>query len=104
MPTNFAFLQAEWGDVYSSVVQAERLANTDPRTSCFHTRRTLELAVDWIYKFDEDLTLPCDNHLSTKIFDTDFKDNTPPGVFTKIDYIRRIGNKAVHTQKVISTA
>src|SRR6476469_3968518 len=104
MATNFEFLKSEWSDIFASARQAESLANTDPRTACFHARRTLEIAVDWIYKVDEDLTLPYDSQLSTKIFDTEFKNNTPPGVFTKIEYIRRIGNKAVHTQKQITTA
>jgi type I restriction enzyme R subunit len=103
MATNFEFLKSEWPDAFAAAKQSEALANTDPRTACFHARRTLEIAVDWIYKVDEDLTLPYDNQLSTKIFDTEFKNNTPPGVFTKIDYIRRIGNKAVHTQKQITT-
>jgi type I restriction enzyme R subunit len=103
MPTNFAFLKNEWPDIYATAVKAENLANTDAGTTCFHARRALDLAVDWIYKYDEDLARPLDDNLSTKIFATDFRDNTPPHVFGKIDYIRRIGNKAVHTQKVIST-
>lgn len=103
MPTNFAFLKNEWPDIYETAAKAENLANTDPGTTCFHARRALELAVDWIYKYDQELAPPLDDNLSTKIFATDFRNNTPPPVFGKIDYIRRIGNKAVHTQKVIST-
>jgi len=104
MATNFGFLKEELPEIFAVSVKAENLANTDPGTACYHARKTLELAVDWIYKFDEELTPPYDNQLSTKIFANEFRDNTPPAVFTKIDYIRRIGNKAVHTNKPISNA
>lgn len=103
MATNFAFLKDEWPEIYPSAVKAENLAHTDPGTACFHARRSLESAVNWIYRYDEELTLPYDSQLSSKIFDPGFKDNTPPGVFTKIDFIRLIGNKAVHSHKVITT-
>lgn len=87
----------------AAAVKAENLANTDPGTACFHARKTLEIAVDWMYEFDEDLKLPYDNQLSSKIFADEFKNNMPPGVFTKVNYIRKLGNQAVHTQKPIST-
>ncbi len=103
MPTNFAFLKNEWQEIYSTAIKAESLANTDPGTACFHARRTLELVVNWIYTYDEELTQPYDNQLSTKLLDNGFKDNTPPGVFTKMIFIKNIGNKAVHSNKVIST-
>ncbi len=104
MQSNFAFLSSEWPEILVMAVKAEKLANTDPGTACFHARKTLEIAIDWIFKFDEELTRPYDNQLSSKMFDNGFKDNTPPNVFTKMIYIKNIGNKAVHTQKVIPTA
>src|SRR5688572_33396940 len=104
MATNFAFLKTEWPEIEAAAVKAEKLANTDPGTACFHARKTLEIAIDWIFKFDEELTLPYDNQLSSKMFDNGFKDNTPPNVFTKKIYIKNVGNKAVHTQKLIPPA
>jgi len=104
MATNFTFLKTEWPEIFAVAVKAENLANTDPGTACYHARKTLEIAISWIYKFDETLTRPYDNQLSSKIFEPTFKDNTPPAVFTKMIFVKNIGNKAVHTQKEISTA
>lgn len=103
MGTNFLFLSAEWPELSAAATKAEHLANTDPGTACFHARKTLEIAIDWIFRFDEELTRPYDNQLSSKLFDTGFKNNTPPNVFTKMILIKNIGNKAVHTQKVITS-
>ncbi|CAN5704185.1 hypothetical protein BH24ACI1_BH24ACI1_18010 [soil metagenome] len=96
--SNFTFLKDEWASVYNSAAKSERLVYTDPRTACFHARRALELAVDWIYEYDDELRAPYDNNLSSKIFADDFRDNLPRNVFVKVDYIRRIGNEAVHSQ------
>ncbi len=102
MATNFTFLKDEWASVYNSAAKSERLVYTDPRTACFHARRALELAVDWIYEYDDELRAPYDNNLSSKIFADDFRDNLPRNVFVKVDYVRRIGNEAVHSQRRIT--
>lgn len=102
MGTNFSFLKDEWADIYVSAAKAESLIYTDARTACFHTRRALELAVDWIYQYDGELRLPYDNNLSSKIFADDFKNNLPKNVFVKVDYIRRVGNEAVHSNRTIT--
>ncbi len=70
---NFAFLKDEWASVFNSAAKAEHLARTDSRTACFHARRALELGVDWIYEYDDELRAPYDNNLSSKIFADDFK-------------------------------
>ncbi|MDQ3747833.1 MAG: DEAD/DEAH box helicase family protein, partial [Acidobacteriota bacterium] len=87
---------------YNSAAKAENLVRTDPGTACFHARRALELAVDWIYQYDDELRAPYDNNLSSKIFADDFRDNLPRNVFVKVDYIRRIGNEAVHSHRRIT--
>lgn len=53
--THFAYLEAEWPQLYESARRAEVVAKIDPRTSIFHARRTLELAVAWLYKYDRSL-------------------------------------------------
>ena len=55
---HFTFLESEWPTLYESARRAEVVANIDPRTSIFYARRTLELAVAWLYKFDRNLRLP----------------------------------------------
>lgn len=104
MTTNFAFLKNEFANIFSAAARAEQLVYTDARTSCFHARRALELAVDWIYEHDDELAAPFDNQLSSKIFQPDFKDNLPRHVFAKADFVRRVGNEAVHSNRRIAEA
>jgi type I restriction enzyme R subunit len=74
MPRHFAFLQSpEWLFLGESAAKAEALANTDPRASCFYARRTLELAVAWLYKHDSSLRLPYQDHLSALIHEPSFR-------------------------------
>ncbi len=50
MASNFSFLQAEWPALFTEATKAEKAALTDPRTACFYARRTLELAVVWLFQ------------------------------------------------------
>ncbi len=102
MMSNFDFLQTEWPDLHASARKAEALVHTDTRTSCFYARRTLELAIDWVYQKDSDLKRPYDNHLSALIFEPTFKDNLPKNIFLKVRAIKEIGNQAVHSNRAIT--
>jgi type I restriction enzyme R subunit len=102
--SNFAFLQSEWSTLYGAAIKAEGLANTDARTSCFYARRTLELAVDWLYKHDRALSLPYQDHLSALIHEPTFRATTSDAVFTKAKLIKDLGNLAVHSTRKILPA
>jgi type I restriction enzyme, R subunit len=99
--TNFAFLQSEWSALYGAAVKAEGMANTDARTSCFYARRTLELAVDWLYKHDKSLRLPYQDHLSALIHEPSFRDAAGDAIYTKAKLIKDLGNLAVHSTRKI---
>jgi type I restriction enzyme R subunit len=99
--SNFAFLQSEWPTLYGAAIKAEEMANTDSRTSCFYARRTLELAVDWLYKHDKALRLPYQDHLSALIHEPSFKATVGDAVFTKAKLIKDLGNLAVHSTRLI---
>lgn len=45
--SQFAFLRAEWPELFESAEKAEVAALADARTACFYARRTLELALRW---------------------------------------------------------
>ncbi|WP_433228782.1 DEAD/DEAH box helicase family protein [Actinomadura formosensis] len=94
--SNFGFLKGEWPDLYDEAVRAERLANADPRVSCFYARRTLELAVNWLYRADGDLKLPYQGNLAAMIAEPTLVRVVGPPIRTKMDVIRRQGNAAVH--------
>ncbi len=98
---NFAFLKAEWPSVYAAATKASNAVNPDPRTACFYARRTLELAVQWMYKHDSSLCLPYQDNLSALTHEPTFKAVAGEAVFQKIRLITRLGNQAVHSHRAI---
>lgn len=102
--SNFAFLQSEWPSLFDAATKVEGLAHSDARASCFYARRTLELAVAWLYKYDPALKLPYQDHLSALIHEPTFRQTVGDAVFTKTKLIKDLGNLAVHgTRKITST-
>ncbi|TCT10283.1 DEAD/DEAH box helicase family protein [Paralcaligenes ureilyticus] len=99
--SNFAFLQSEWPALYEAASKTEGTANTDARTSCFYARRTLELAVDWLYKHDKSFRLPYQDHLSALIHEPSFRDTVGEAIFTKAKVIKDLGNLAAHSTRKI---
>ena len=99
--TNFQFLKSEWLDILQSASKAESTAIPDPRTSCFYSRRALELAVAWAYKFDRALKLPYQDNISALIHEPTFKQTMGEAVFSKAKVIVTLGNRAVHSHRDI---
>ncbi len=102
--SNFTFLQDEWPDLHTSARQAEALIAADPRSACFYARRTLELAVQWLYTHDAGLTLPYQDHLSALIHEPTFRDTLGPTVFAKVRLVKDLGNQAVHSARAVRQA
>jgi type I restriction enzyme, R subunit len=100
--SNFAFLKAEWPDLHESSVKVESLARTDARSCCFYARRTLELAIHWLYEHDPELKQPYDDNLSALIYEPTFKQNLTNDLFLKVKTIKEIGNLAVHSRKPVT--
>jgi type I restriction enzyme R subunit len=97
----FAFLQTEWPAVHDSAAKAANTVHTDPRTACFYARRTLEIAVAWIYKWDRSLKLPYQDNLSALIHEPTFKAAAGDAVFNKARVINQLGNLAVHGHRPV---
>ena len=70
--SNFAFLAAEFSDIFDSAKQSEAYATGDPRAAAFYARRTVELAVQWAYKHDSGLHFPYDDKISALIHEPSF--------------------------------
>lgn len=103
--SNFAFLHLpEWAFLFESASKAEELANTDARASCFYARRSLELAVAWLYKHDNSLRLPYQDNLSALIHEPTFRQTVGDALFTKARLIKDLGNMAVHSAKKMAPA
>src|SRR3990172_12377055 len=103
MTSNFDFLRAEWPALHDAAAKAEALAHADARASCFYARRTLELAVAWLYQHDQTLKLPYQDHLSALLFEPTFRNLLGPRIHTKVRIIKDIGNQAVHSSKPINS-
>jgi len=98
---HFQFLETEWPKLLEAAIKAEAMANTDARTSCFYARRTLEMAVAWLYKYDPALKLPYQDHLSALIHEPSFRQVVGDALFTKAKLIKDLGNLAVHSNRKI---
>jgi len=45
--SNFTFLTTSWPDLCATAIEAEQNINSTPRTSCFYSRRSLEIAIKY---------------------------------------------------------
>src|SRR5688572_16673743 len=99
--SNFSFLRQEWPPLHEPAAKAESLVYPDPRASCFYARRTLELAVWWLYKHDKSLRLPYQDHLSALIHEPTFRQTVGDAVFNKTRVIKDLGNLAVHSTRPV---
>ncbi|HOF51933.1 MAG TPA: DEAD/DEAH box helicase family protein [Rhodoferax sp.] len=108
MASNFSFLQVEWPALYAEGLRAEQAALTDPRTACFYARRTLELAVVWLFQAEGGrsgrLQMPYKPDLSAFLFEPSFKVLVGPALHAKMDVVRKQGNNAVHSARPITAA
>jgi type I restriction enzyme, R subunit len=102
--SNFSFLQAEWPLLHESATKAEDIAHADARAACFYARRTLELAVAWLYKHERGLRLPYQDNLSALIHEPTFALVVGQAVFTKAKVIKDLGNLAVHSARKVLPA
>lgn len=100
--SNFAFLQSEWPQVYEAAARAEASVYPDPRSACFYARRALELAVKWLYKADTRFTLPYQDTLAALLAEPSFQTVATPRIVAKAKLIKDHGNRAVHTQRIIT--
>ncbi|HNW88511.1 MAG TPA: DEAD/DEAH box helicase family protein [Bacteroidales bacterium] len=93
---NFFFLTGPFADFLESATEAEKNAFSAPRVSAFFSRLTLENAVRWLYDHDSDLALPYQDNLNALMYEQSFKNIIPPGMFSNLTYIRKLGNDAAH--------
>ncbi|NVJ48359.1 MAG: DEAD/DEAH box helicase family protein [Cytophagia bacterium] len=100
--SNFQFITSDFPRVAEKAKKAEQFALTSPVESCFNARAALELAVNWMYENDAELELPYDTKLASLMYEPSFKEIFAPygNLFQELHLIRKIGNNAVHNQRV----
>ncbi|MBB5632199.1 type I restriction enzyme R subunit [Cryobacterium mesophilum] len=96
MPGNFDFVANGWPAIAAEARRAEHYTYSDPRSAVFYARRTLELAVHWLYDADATLRMPYKDDLASRLHERTFKHLVGQGILTKMNIIRVQGNAAVH--------
>lgn len=81
---------------HDHAAMAERQALSDPRGAAVHCRLAVEAMVRWLYDHDSALRWPYQDSLAALIAEPSFYTLTGTMIRTKIDLIRKIGNRAAH--------
>src|SRR5260370_28577828 len=96
MYQNLGFLGPEWPQIYESAEKAESFVFPDPGTACIHARRTLELAMQWLFKSDFMLRPPYQPNLSALVHAPTFVQVAGLPIQAKARVIIAHGNRPAH--------
>ncbi|AOY77399.1 DEAD/DEAH box helicase family protein [Clostridium formicaceticum] len=104
MATNFSFLKniSEYQLFANACIDAEDVLTTSPAMSAIGSRKAFELAVKWVYSADSTMKMPYKDNLQALVHEESFRYAVDPETWRKLQYIIKIGNIAVHTEKTIS--
>lgn len=101
---NFDFLKKEnkYKNFTYACIEAEKSLVVSYASTAILARRALELAVKWVFSYDDELIAPYQDNLASLIHDYRFKGIIDTQLFPMITYIQKLGNKAVHSATPIS--
>ena len=101
---NFTFLTAhpQFASFAQPALTAEHFFSIDASASVLNCRRAMEFAVKWMYSVDGSLVLPYDDRLNSLMNSEDFRDIVGDDLWRRMDYIRKLGNKAAHDARQIT--
>ncbi len=104
MGTNFGFLEntTEYKLFANACIDAENVLSTSPAMSAIGSRKAFELAVKWVYSADSTIKMPYKDNLQALVHEESFRYAVNPSTWNKLQYIIKVGNIAVHTEKSIS--
>jgi len=98
--SQFAFLQAEFPDIFAHAARAENLAQSDPRAAAFYGRLALETAVEWLYRHDRTLKNPYEPTLAAHLAEPSFQTLVGRTLAVKARFVKDTGNAAAHGKAV----
>jgi type I restriction enzyme R subunit len=106
MSANFDFLQGqtEYTLFALACIETERVLATSPAMAAIGCRKALELAVKWVYSADSTISMPYKDNLQALIHEPSFKFAMGNQTWSKLPYIIKLGNLAVHTDKAVSSS
>ncbi|TKI71928.1 DUF4145 domain-containing protein [Lysinibacillus mangiferihumi] len=101
---NFDFLKDKlpFNSFANACFEAEKAMQVSPATVAILSRRALELAVKWVYQFDNDVKVPYRDNLSSLIHDSHFLGIIDEELLPMMKYVVKLGNAAVHTNVAIT--
>ena len=104
LAANFEFLQdqTEYTLFASACLETERVLMTSSAMAAVGCRRALELAVKWVYSADNTVEMPYKDNLQSLIHEPSFRFALDNQTWSKLPYIIKLGNLAVHTERAIS--
>jgi type I restriction enzyme R subunit len=99
--SNFSFIPKTWAALAEAPIEAEQNIYHAPSYAAMLCRKSLEEWIRWLYQHDADLDLPYDTTLNALMHTQAFKSLIAPIQFNQINFIRKQGNTAVHTNTKI---
>lgn len=104
MSANFEFLQGqtEYALFAAACLEAERVLATSPAMAAVGSSKAFELAVKWVYSADNTITMPYKDNLQSLIHEPSFRFAMDNQTWSKLPYVIKLGNLAVHTERAIS--
>ena len=101
MLTNFDYLKNDFQfSTFANVaISAEKIILIDPEASILNSRRAMEFAIKWMYSVDSGLEMPYQDNLQSLMNTEEFRQMIGPDLWKRMNYIRRSGNNAAHSNK-----
>ena len=101
MITNFDYLKNEpqFSTFADVAISAEKIILLDPEASVLNSRRAMEFAIKWMYSVDSALEMPYRDNLQSLMNTEEYRQLVGPDLWKRMDYIRRSGNNAAHSNK-----
>jgi len=104
MAANFDFLRnrTEYQMFAAACLEAERVLATSPAMSAVGSRKALELALKWVYAADNTIRMPYKDNLQSLLHEPTFRFAVDNKTWSKLLYVVKLGNIAVHTDKAVT--
>ena len=101
MITNFDYLKndPQFSTFANVAISAEKIILIDPEASILNSRRAMEFAIKWMYSVDSGLEMPYQDNLQSLMNTEEFRQMIGPDLWKRMNYIRRSGNNAAHSNK-----
>ena len=101
MITNFDYLKNEpkFSNFANVAISAEKIILLDPEASILNSRRAMEFAIKWMYSVDSALEMPYRDNLQSLMNAEEYRQLVGSDLWKRMDYIRRSGNNAAHSNK-----